>query len=322
MPSQLKSTARRNVVALFGEVLVDVFPDRKVMGGAPFNVARHLQAFGLHPVLITRTGCDEVREQLLAEMQRNGMDDGGVQSDTNHPSGQVIVHMQGKQHRFEILPDQAYDHIHAGLAHMIALSAQPGMVYFGTLAQRSNTSRMALTALLRSSDAPRLLDINLRSPWYDDATIERSLLQADMVKMNDEELTEVANRLNLPAHTAEECAATLVRKFDLEQLLVTCGARGAWQLDRSGKITTASAAESIDVVDTVGAGDGFAAVLMLGLLCNWPAETTLSRANTFAAALCGIRGAAPDDQNFYTRFLEEWKNTQPPRHKTKARSTS
>lgn len=322
MPDQLKIPAKQKVVALFGEVLVDVFPDRKVMGGAPFNVACHLQAFGLHPVLITRTGNDEMRERLLATMARLGMDDCGVQNDATHPSGQVTVQMQGKQHRFEILPDQAYDYIHAGMAHMIALAVRPQLIYFGTLAQRSATSRRALTALLRSSKAPRLLDINLRTPWYDARTIERSLHRADIVKMNDDELSVIASALRLADRSAEEQAAALVRKFDLECLQVTCGDQGAWQLHKDGKKINAETGSRVQVVDTVGAGDGFAAVLILGILHNWPARTMLSRANDFAAALCGIRGATPDDQNFYAQFLEEWKKSQLPKPRTKALCTS
>lgn len=322
MPGLLKTSAKRKVVALFGEVLVDVFPDRKVMGGAPFNVARHLQAFGLHPVLITRTGNDEMREQLLAAMQRYGMDARGVQCDTAYPSGQVSVHMNGNQHRFEILPEQAYDYIHAGLTHMVALAVQPQLIYFGTLAQRSMTSRQALTALIRTGKAPRLLDINLRKPWYDLRTIERSLLRADIVKMNDDELSEVAASLCLPGKSPEEQGAALIRKFRLQQLLVTCGAQGAWQLDKDGGTARAESQGQLQIVDTVGAGDGFAAVLILGTLRNWPIGLTLSRANAFAAALCGIRGATPNDENFYDHILEDWKKCQPLEPRAKILYTS
>jgi fructokinase len=304
----VNSRAEKKAVVLFGEVLVDVFPDKSVLGGAPFNVARHLQAFGLPPLLITRTGNDEVREQLLSAMEQYGMDVSGVQSDPSHPSGQVKVHIEGKQHQFEILPDRAYDYIQADTARAISSAARPQLLYFGTLAQRSSVSSQALSALL-GIDSLKFLDINLRKPWYDLSTLERSLDSADIVKMNEDELSEVAVMLRLSGKTSEECADELIRQFKLERLLVTCGEQGAWQMDKSGKIIhiRGKALEN-PLVDTVGAGDGFAAVLIAGILNEWPAEMILSRANNFAAAICRIRGAIPANQDFYAPFLEEWKN--------------
>ena len=323
MHDVLKIPSRQKVVVLFGEVLVDAFPDRKVLGGAPFNVARHLKAFGLYPLLITRTGNDAIREELLQSMAHFGMDDRGVQCDSVHASGKVAVHVKGTSHRFEILPDRAYDHIHAGLAHMITLAVRPKMIYFGTLAQRGMTSRRALASVLRSSKAPRLLDLNLRQPWYDKSMIEKSLQRANIVKLNDFELTEVASLLRLSGKTPEELAGALMRRFSLERLLVTCGEQGAWQLSGSGKVIRASAhAMEQPLVDSVGAGDGFAAVLIFGMLSGWPVASVLSRANAFAAAICGIRGAVPPDQDFYTPFLEEWKTCPPQRSRTKIPSTS
>lgn len=294
-------------VALFGEVLADKFPDRNVLGGAPFNVAHHLQAFRLHPVLITRTGNDELREELLASMSRSEMDTLGVQCDLIHPTGQVIVHLEQGEHRFEISPDQAYDFIHAGVTHMVALSIQPELVYFGTLAQRHQVSRRALNRLLQSVGAPRLLDINLRDPWYSKLTLKRSLASANIVKMNADELATVARQFKLPGDTPTAQAAALLKQFSLERVIVTCGAAGAWQLCADGTETrTVGGAPFSGLVDTVGAGDGFAAVIILGMLSGWSDELTLERAHRFAAALCGIRGAIPDDPGFYRPFLNEW----------------
>ncbi len=294
-------------ILLFGEVLADIFDDRKVFGGAPFNVARHLQAFGLHPVLITRTGDDELRRELLTVMKDAGMDDSGIQLDVSHPTGQVMVHMEERGHRFEILPEQAYDYIHAGIAHMITLAARPQLIYFGTLAQRSAKSAQALGALIRSSDAPRLLDINLRQPWYDAPTIARSLKRANRVKINQEELDILTSLFQLPGQNEVQNVDALIRDFGLDSVLVTCGEQGAWQLDNEGKVESVGGlASSLPLVDTVGAGDGFASVYILGILRGWPTKLTLSRANVFAATLCEIRGAIPDSPVFYERFIKDW----------------
>jgi len=294
-------------VALFGEVLADVFPDRTVLGGAPFNVARHLRAFGLNPVLITRTGNDALREQLLGAMSRYGMETLGVQLDPVYPTGQVRVHLEDGGHRFEILDKQAYDFIHTAVARMSGLGIHPALVYFGTLAQRHETSRRALRALLARTDAPTFLDVNLRAPWYETQTIRRSLQHADIVKLNADELTELAGLFALAGDTPEGQARAMMQKFGIAAILTTCGAEGAWLVETErAAIRVAAQAENITLVDTVGAGDGFAAVFILGMLRRWKLPLTLGRAHAFAGSICGIRGAIPEHDDFYQPFIKEW----------------
>ncbi|MDI1298549.1 carbohydrate kinase [Methylotenera sp.] len=300
-----KPKASKHTIALFGEMLADIFPDRAVLGGAPYNVANHLQAFGQHPVLITRTGNDPLRDEFLADMARLGMDDSGVQCDQIRPTGQVIVHMDENNHRFEILPEQAYDHIHSGVVHLVTMAMQPDMVYYGTLAQRGVESRLALDTFLSDTKSPRFLDINLRHPWYDKHIIRRSLLRANIVKINEEELKLIAGLLKLTGFSAKDHGLSLIAKFDLTCLIVTCGSDGAWMLSKEGKEARVSGFNlNGSLVDTVGAGDGFAAVCILGILENWLPEVMLTRASVFAAALCGIRGAVPNSSDFYLPFLE------------------
>ena len=297
----------KNTVVLFGEVLIDVFPDRTVLGGAPFNVARHLRGFGLHPVLISRTGNDELRDQIINAMLDWDMDIIGIQSDPLHPTGQVAVHLNDGHHQFEILDDQAYDFIHPGITRMVELSVHPQLLYFGTLAQRHKVSRSALSALLRSASTPRLLDLNLRTPWYDTRILNRSMERADIVKMSIEELAMLAKILRLRGSDATVQAAELIKRFELDRVLVTCGKEGAWLLDKDGmQAEDRGNASGSEVVDTVGAGDAFAAVYMVGMLLGWPIYLTMSRANEFAAAICRIHGATPQNQVFYAVFLHEW----------------
>lgn len=299
---------RGRAVVVFGEVLADVFGKKHVLGGAPFNVARHLQAFGMHPVLISRVGDDALRGEILEAMSSTGMDTRGVQQDISHSTGRVMVQMKEAGHNFEILPNQAYDHIHAGLAHMVTLDVRPEMVYFGTLAQRTVRSAMALTAIIRSIKATRFYDINLRKPWYDTGVIERSLQRANIVKLNEEELAELATLLRMPMkNDALQNAALLLKRYSLDALLVTCGAQGSWKMDKESKVVHADVTPPEHMVDTVGAGDGFAAVCMLGALLGWHPARTLPRANAFAAAICGIQGAIPPSRDFYEPFISEWK---------------
>jgi len=305
--SQPVCAGQKGTVVLFGEVLADIFPDRTVLGGAPFNVARHLKAFGQNPVLITRLGNDALRDEVLSVMLQNGMETLGVQSNNSYPTGRVRVHIEEGGHRFEILPLQAYDFIHPGVVRMAALSVHPVLVYFGTLAQRHETSKRALKALLRSTAAVKFLDINLRAPWYDEKTLRLSLSNADIVKLNDDELDELTEMLGLPGNDAHECVQGLMKQFGLDHVMVTCGEKGAWQVNRNGKKVEVSIRNPVaELADTVGAGDGFASVCILGELKHWPVRKTLERANAFAAAICAIRGAVPDDGDFYQTFTREW----------------
>lgn len=304
--SDLTQAPRSGRVVLFGELLADVFPDREVIGGAPFNVARHLTAFGTQARLISRIGRDAVGEKLLALLERFKMDTSGIQRDPIHPTGQVRVHLNECGHRFEILPDQAYDHIDAESAKYAAVSAEPSLIYFGTLTQRHAVSRVALQTLLRSVNALRMLDLNLRVPWFDALTIRVSLDAADIVKLNAEELVTIAHLLGLPGATPQEHAESLMSRFSIQTLLLTEGAQGAWLLDSDGTLVKTERKQDSTVVDSVGAGDAFSAVFIVGFFSAWSFPLMLERADAFARAICGIQGAVPLDDRFYASFLEAW----------------
>lgn len=294
-------------ILLFGEILADMFPDGSVLGGAPFNVARHLAAFGQNPVLVSRIGRDALGDEILAAMDAGGMSRAGLQIDASRPTGRVAVHMEDREHRFEILPEQAYDFIDAGQARAAAQACAPSMIYFGTLSQRGEESRRALEAVLDAAQCPRFVDINLREPWYTEEAVRFSLHQADILKLNAEELTTIAHLLGLAATEPEDRVLALMRDFSIVRVIVTCGEEGAWLVEEGGEWTaTTYENRQVEVVDTVGAGDAFAAVSMLGILSGWPMHRTLNRAEAFARAICGIRGAVPADDGFYGPFLEEW----------------
>ncbi len=293
-------------VVAFGETLVDQSPDHSVLGGAPFNVACHLGALGAHPVLMTRAGKDAPGEQLQQTMSERGLDKRGLQRDPARPTGRLKL-TETATGRLSGLPsDQAYEHIHAGLARMVGLLVHPAMVYFGTLSQRGE-SRRALRELLGAVDSRVFLDVNLTDPWVDADTLRRSLQQASVAKLNEAELTRVGNFLSLEGATPEARARELVTRFGLERVVITFGASGAWTLDAAGSIVSVAGKPLPQIVDTSGAGDGFAAVFILGTLRGWPPAERLARADAFARALCQIRGAVPASQDFYTPFIRDWQ---------------
>ncbi|QGZ41320.1 fructokinase [Pseudoduganella flava] len=299
-------TQHSQPIAIFGEALVDDFGASQVVGGAPFNVARHLAAFGAATLTITRIGADPFGATVRAQFERFGMPDAGLQVDPVRPTGRVLVEQQGGSHRFTILPDQAYDHIDAHLALTALAQGTPRMLYFGTLAQRGAVSRATLDSLLAATDAPRYLDLNLRDGQYTTEAVLESIRHADILKVNDEELAWLQAALGLPRSEEADACAALIAMFRLDSLVVTLGPRGALWQGADGTRLHAAAPAGVEIVDTVGAGDAFSAVFLLGERHGWPRAATLARANAFAAAICGVRGAVPADATFHAAWLRQW----------------
>lgn len=301
-----KSAALQNSVLVFGEVLYDIFPDAEVLGGAPFNVARHLAGFGTAALLVSRVGRDQRLAPVLEACSQFGMDVHGLQLDPRHPTGQVMVNLESGEPRFDILPDQAYDHIHAGLARLTALSAHPRAVYFGSLAARSPTARRALQGVLRLSPGLKFLDVNLRAPWYERSTVEWLLRQAQVVKLNLPELEVLRDWLKLTG-SPEAVSYRLLKRYDLRMLLLTRGAQGAQAATLDGQVFDLPGTPLDEpLIDSVGAGDAFAAVAIHGLLEGWRLPTILARADRFARRMLHVRGAVPKDHGIYGETLQEW----------------
>ena len=302
-------------IIVFGEALVDDFGSEQVVGGAPFNVARNLAAFGATPLMITRIGEDSVGAMVRAEFERFGMAQAGLQQDPDAPSGRVVVERSGGEHRFIILADQAYDRIEAEGACAAAEGLPATTLYFGTLAQRSPVSRGALRALLARSAAQRYLDLNVREGQVNERCVFESLHAADIVKVNEEELRDLfgwythtrPGTADMDAAPVRRACAALMQTFALEGLIVTLGARGSVYFGSGGIVVTSRApAAPARIVDTVGAGDAFSSVFLFGQQSGWPLAQTLQRANDFAAAVCGFAGAVAPDDAFYQSWRASW----------------
>lgn len=306
--SEADSAARSPLIV--GEVLFDLFPDgTAVLGGAPFNVAWHLQAFGLRPVVVTRVGDDALGEKVLQTMDGWRMNTIGVQLDREAPTGRVQVSIGDDGPSFDIPENQAFDALEAEPALQALEGLDVGLLYHGSLIARSRGAGRALRVIRESVAVPIFVDVNLRDPWWDLDRVTRMIRGARWVKLNDDELAELTD-LERPGIDGdlERTAAQLSRRNDVEQLVVTCGDRGAivWVGVRS---VAGLPPGAVDVVDTVGAGDAFSAVWIAGLLHGWGAETTLVRALDFAAAICGVRGATTGERRIYDQRLEAWSST-------------
>jgi fructokinase len=291
-----------------GEVLFDVFPDgSRVLGGAPFNVAWHLQAFDLNPFMVTRVGDDAAGEEILAAMAAWGMDREGVQIDSRAPTGQVRVELDRGSPTFTILSDQAYDRLDGETAVAALAGYQLSLLYHGSLIARTVPARESLAAVRDRSRLPAFVDVNLRDPWWTAPGVEALLDRARWIKLNDDELERLTGGdAELPNGGLEGRASTLARLHRLAQVVVTRGDRGA--LVCSGpEVIRGQVPHAVEVVDTVGAGDAFSAVWIAGLLAGWRPVEALPRALEFAAAVCTVRGATSRDRDLYDGFLDRWE---------------
>ncbi|MBN2699919.1 MAG: carbohydrate kinase [Methylothermaceae bacterium] len=292
---------------IYGEVLFDCFENGDcVLGGAPFNVAWHLQGFGLAPYFVSRIGRDDLGKQVREAMHRWKMDTRFLQEDPQKPTGRVRVALKAGQPSFQILPDQAYDHIDpAGLLAACA-GENFGLMYHGSLIARTDAGWAALEHVKRDLQLPVFMDINLRDPWWRMDRVTALLDHSRWLKLNDDELTALAAPSSLQSEGQADAARRLLTTHGLDYVVVTLGAEGGLLVKEKERWTVPLAPVS-RLADTVGAGDGFSAVMILGLMRDWDLKVTLRRANTFAAAICAQKGATAEDPSLYRRFLEAWQ---------------
>lgn len=285
---------------IFGEVLFDCFDDgSRVLGGAPFNVAWHLNALGQKPLMISSIGEDQAGDEIRQRMQTWNMDERGIQNSAQYPTGSVEVELRQGEPSYTILEPVAWDDIRA--EPLPSLSAAM-LLYHGTLALRNATNHRALQQLKRHSNAQLFIDVNLRDPWWDRQAVMRWLADADWIKLNQHELHDL-----LPVISGE--AAGIQHLFDetrATSVVLTCGENGAKLFQRDGRQWQIRPEKTTVQQDAVGAGDAFASICLLGILQYWPTQLMLRRAQDFAMAVIGLRGATTNDPLFYRDFQEKW----------------
>jgi fructokinase len=296
-------------VLVIGEALIDRFADGDVVGGAPFNVARSLAAFGVPTTFVSRiSDNDDDGARVLASALRFGLHDGSIQRDHHRATGAATVIERGGEHRFEIHADAAWDHLDLNEARAALRAAAPGIVYFGTLAQRNTVSAQTIDALLDQTGALRYLDLNLRSGQDNRDVACHSLERADWVSVNDDELRSLLVWFvpQADAAAADDSVALrdgvrcLMQRFQVARLIVTRGARGYAAFDLRGRcIAQGVAHAATPLVDTVGAGDAFSAAFIALQSAGCTMAASLAAANRYAAAVCTRRGALPEDAVFF-----------------------
>ena len=285
----------QNQIIIFGEVLYDCFPDgRRILGGAPFNVAWSLKGLGSHPLFVSSVGIDADGRGVENVMEAWGMTIEGLQQDSMHETGEVRVTISNDEPSYEICEERAWDYIvDTGLS-------TTGLIYHGLLALRNSVSRDTLDAIRhRSPQAMRFFDINLRPPHVDRAVLESQIAGVDWLKLNFDELQFLLDAGNTAFSEAEPLIDRLMDRFSIGNVVLTGGAKGAIIKGAYGQASRIPAPEPDEFIDTVGAGDAFSAYVIYGLLRNRPVSDLVSGASRFASKVCGLRGATTREKPFY-----------------------
>jgi fructokinase len=291
------------MILALGEILFDELPAGRRPGGAPFNFARHLRLLG-YPVQFVSAigGRDSAGVELLRCILNSGLDPNGVQRIPDAASGRVEVQLDPNGvPSYDIICPAAYDFIDFSSLSI----SEPQLVYFGSLIQRTTNGRKRFQEYLHSlPDAtPRFYDVNFRPGCVSEEIVFPSLEQTDLLKLNDEELPIIGKLIN-STKQGDDLVDQLRDRFEIQQVVLTCGAKGCALYAQHGKTSfPPGPLRKESIVDTVGAGDAFAAMAAHGFLQNSRPAETLEHATKLAEFVCTISGAVPTDNTIYETLI-------------------
>jgi fructokinase len=290
----MNTEGNRPVVVGIGELLWDLLPEGKELGGAPANFAYHAQSLGAAASVVSCVGEDDPGGEILDRLGEQGLDLRYVAVTSEHPTGTVSVELDGKgKPKFTIHQNVAWDYIPSS-SEQIRLAGRADAVCFGSLAQRSPVSRRTIRLFLegtRPDVCLRVFDINLRQSYYSRDLIRESLTLCNVLKLNDEEITVVSELLSLKGSESER-VGQIVKEYSLRVVAVTKGERGSSVYTPDGK-TEHPGFPPERIVDTVGAGDSYTASMVMGLLRGESLGTICENANRLASYVCSQKGAMP-----------------------------
>jgi len=292
-------------VVAFGETLWDLLPAGPVLGGAPFNFAYRINSLGDRGLIVSRLGRDELGEGAWKRARELGMDTSYLQWDATHPTGTVEVTLDEENNPdFFIVPEVAYDNIEL-TRELVELASSADCLCFGTLIQRTPRARHTLKGLLHASkQGLKLLDINLRRDCHSRETIALSLQEADVLKLNDQEARRLAEMFALAAPDLPTLTTEMMERWALSHCVVTFGQRGAFAASARGDSVYVPGYR-VNVVDTCGSGDAFAAGFLHRLLRGCTLVECCELGNALGAIVATQPGAtAPIRAGEVTEFVE------------------
>ena len=279
----------KNIVC-FGEVLWDVFPTHKKIGGAPLNVALRLKSLDNNVSIISRIGDGKKGRKIKKHLVKQGVNVDNLQTDPKLKTGKVKVMLNAKgSASYDIMFPRAWDKVELTETNKSITKRTDAFIY-GSLVARDDTSRDTLYALLKLAKY-KIFDINLRAPYYTKAILNHLMNEADFIKFNDEEIFEIGEALNSQTHSLEQNITFLADQTNTKTICVTKGRHGAI-LYYNGTFYYNSGYQ-IEVVDTVGAGDSFLATLISKLLKGDNPQEAIDYACAIGALVAGSEGANP-----------------------------
>lgn len=282
---------KKPIVVGIGEALWDVLPSGKQLGGAPANFAYHVSQFGLDSRVVSAVGDDELGHEITDIFAQRGLH--GIVPTVPYPTGTVLATIDANGiPQYDIREHVAWDNIPFTPA-VADLATKTGAVCFGSLAQRSDTSRKTIAAFLDAmpKDALRVFDINLRQNFYTADTISDSIRRCNILKINDEELVAISRLAGWPGIDLKDKCWLLMGKYNLRMLILTCGVNGSYVFSE-GRVSYQDTPK-VTVADTVGAGDSFTATFVAATLKGLPVEEAHRHAVEVSAFICTQHGAMP-----------------------------
>lgn len=281
----------KDFVVGLGEILWDVFPQRKVLGGAPANFAYHISQFGYNGYAVSAVGNDLLGKEIYTALEGKGLN--YMIEMTDFPTGTVQVKLDKRGvPQYEIMEGVAWDNI-PFTAKIENLAKETGAVSFGTLAQRNTVSHKTILRFIESmrEDTLKIFDINLRQTFYTKELIESSLKLANILKINDDEVLIVAELFGFKGDNEQDICIRLMEEYKLNLVILTKGTNGSFVF--TPKETSFQPTPKIHVADTVGAGDSFTAAFVASYLHGDRITDAHQLAMEVSAYVCTQHGAMP-----------------------------
>jgi fructokinase len=301
----MKATNEKISVICFGEVLFDVFPTHKKIGGAPLNVAIRLASLGIQSQIISRVGNGEIGKELIEYIKDHGVNSSSIQIDNHLKTGEVIVQLNDKGSAWYIINyPAAWDKIIETPEDEVDIKKADALV-FGSLACRDAVSQNTLFELINYAKYI-VFDVNLRMPFYTTELLSHLMHEADFIKFNDDEIYEISEYLQSPFHSLEQNILYIAEQTSTKHICVTKGSHGAVLYYNNQFFYNSG--YKIKIADTVGAGDSFLAGLLSKLLVGENPQNAIDFACAIGALVAQNEGANPKiDQSTIDSFMNPIK---------------
>lgn len=285
---------KKEYIVGLGELLWDILPDGKKIGGAPGNFAYHASQLGFNSAVVSAIGNDKLGDEIIENLDEKGL--GGIIERVEYPTGNVVVTLDDNGvPLYDIKENVAWDNI-PFTKELEELAKNTLAVSFGSLAQRNVVSRQTINKFLDmmpdSKEHFKIFDINLRQGFYNKETICSSMEKCNILKINDEELVAVSRMFGYPGIDLQDKCWILIAKYKLDMLILTCGVNGSYVFT-PGNVSFVET-PSVEVADTVGAGDSFTATFIASILKGESVQDSHMKAVRVSAYVCTQHGAMPE----------------------------